>query len=97
MNTAGSPYILFGIGAILALGIQLLLCFKVKYTLIKLIPVILLAVSAVAWYIKAESLDVWEGFAYGVLSAFAFAWLVVCTAGWVIWTAVTFINKKKQS
>ena len=97
MNAATSPYILLTIGAILALGVQLLLCCKAKYTFIKLIPIILLFVGAVAWRMEAESLGFWNGMAPAFLSACAFIGLIVCAIGWGIWAIVNFITRKKQT
>jgi hypothetical protein len=73
------------IGSLLVLAVQLLLCFKVKNIFLKLIPMILLIISTIALYVVGQSLDPWEGFAYGVLSAFSFIWLIVCGVCWGIW------------
>jgi hypothetical protein len=73
------------IGSLLVLAVQLLLCFKVKNIFLKLIPMILLIISTIALYVVGQSLDPWEGFAYGVLSAFSFIWLIVCGVCWGTW------------
>ena len=90
-------YIIFAVGILLTLSVQLWLCFKAKYTVIKLIPIILLFVGAIAWRIEAESLGFWDGMASAFLSACAFILLIVCAIGWGIWAIVNFIKQKKQS
>ena len=97
MDTEYTLYIILAVGILLALGVQLLLCFKAKYTFLKLVPIILLFVGAIAWRMEAESLGFWDGMGSAFLSACAFVCLIVCAIGWGIWAIVDFNNKKKQS
>ena len=76
------------IGSLLVLAVQLLLCFKVKNVFLKLMPMVLLIISTIALYVVGQSLDPWEGFAYGVLSAFSFIWLIVCGVCWGTWAII---------
>ena len=91
-----SPYILPLAGVMLFLAVQLFLCFNVKNIFVKLIPAILLVVSAVAFGMVAEPLDGWDRFAYGVLSVYSVVWLIACTVSWSIWAIVRFVNKKNK-
>ena len=79
------PYGILIFGCLLVLAVQLLLCFKVKNVFLKLMPMVLLIIFTISLYVVGQSLDPWEGFAYGVLSAFSFIWLIVCGVCWGTW------------
>lgn len=70
---------------ILTAIVQLLLCFKVKKTLIKLLPAIALAVATILLYIIAHNVGGWDAFGYLFFALLSFGLLVVCGICWGVW------------
>lgn len=70
---------------VLVLILQLLLCFKTKYLLIKLIPVILLIISTVVFCVLSACIGGWDSFGYLFFALLSFGLLFVCGFVWIIW------------
>jgi len=73
------------VSAISALLLQLGLCFKIKRTIIKLLPIALLIVSTIVFYICAVSINGWDGFGYLFFAFLSFGLIFVCGIGWGVW------------
>jgi len=64
------------------LPVQLVLCFKVKSKVVRLLPVIILSILAVAAAIAtATSID-WDTLFYLICAVYLVIMLFVCGAGW---------------
>lgn len=83
------------ISVVILLPIQLLLCFKVKSRMVRLLPVILLSVLTAALIVMSLSIPGWDGLGYIFLAIFAGIMLFLCGIGWGIW-AIAIHAKKKQ-
>lgn len=81
------------ISVVILLPIQLLLCFKVKSRTIRLLPVIILSIFAVAFIVLTLSTPGWDGLGYIFLAIFAGFMIFMCGIGWGIWAIV---NRRKK-
>ena len=77
------------------LPVQLLLCFKVKSRIIRLLPVIVLAVLTVFFVVKSVTNTDWEAFGNIFLAVYSGLMLLVCGVGWGIW-AVSKVAKRAK-
>ncbi len=82
------------ISAIIAILLQLLLCFKVKNLFLKLIPVLLLAISTIVFVVLGANVNGWEALGYLLLALLSFALLVVCGIVLGVWAIVKKTRKK---
>ncbi len=78
------------------LPIQLLLCFKVKNKAIRLLPVILLSISAICWILLSVAITGWDGLGYLFLAIFTGFMLFICGIAWGIWGIAKFAKRKNQ-
>lgn len=75
--------------------IQLLLCFKVKNKIIRLLPVILLSIVTIFFVAMASTATDWENLGYIFPAIFiGFMWIACCMA-WGIWAIIKLVKKKK--
>ncbi len=81
------------ISAIVALFLQLLLCYKAKRLFIKLLPIALLIVSTITLYICAASINGWDGFGYLFFALLSFGLVFVCGIGWGVWATAKNRNR----
>lgn len=82
---------------IVVLPIQLALCFKVKSKIVRLLPVVVLSVLAVAAAIAtATSID-WDALFYLICAVYLAIMLFVCGIAWGIWALVAFIKKRRTA
>ena len=87
---------LFIIAAVLfVFPVQLLLCFKAKKILVKLLPPIFLTVAAIIFFAMAFVAQDWDAIGYFIFSALSGALLIVCGIAWGVWAIVMGIRKKK--
>lgn len=87
----------FWIITILAiLTIQLLLCFKVKSRVIRLLPIVLFSISTIVLFHKAVSISGWGGLLYLLYAIYSGIMTFVCGIGWFVWAIIRFIKKKKE-
>ena len=77
---------------ILTAIVQLLLCFKEKKALFKLLPVALLAVATIVLYIIAHNVGGWDALGYLFIVLLGFGLLVVCGLCWGVWALVRKVN-----
>jgi len=81
---------------IVILPLQLLLCFKAKNKLVRLLPVIIFSVLAVAAIIAvAVSID-WSAMFYLIFAVYFVVMLLFCGVAWIIWFIVKKIKTKKS-
>ncbi len=85
-----SLVVLFSV--LLTLVLQLLLCFKAKKTLVKLLPVALLTIAAIVLYIIRINVGGWDALGYLFFIVLSFGLLVVCGLCWGVW-AITRKSK----
>lgn len=73
--------------------IQLLLCFKVKRTLIKLLPVLVFIASTAILFICAMLARDWDALGYMLLALLSFVLTIACGVCWLIWTIVKIVKR----
>ncbi len=76
--------------------LQLLLCFKVKNLLVRLLPVIFFPIATVIFYILAVTAHDWDALAYLVFAIFGGILTLVCGGGWLTWLITCKIQKNKN-
>ena len=82
---------------VVLLLIQLLLCFKVKNKVIRLLPVILLSIFTIFTVAMASTATDWENLGYIFPAIFiGFMW-ITCGIAWGIWVIIILIKKKKDN
>lgn len=81
--------------AFIVLPVQLLLCFKVKNTFIRLLPSILLTITTIILFCLMCSAEEWDAIGYALLGVFSGAMLIVAGIAWGIWAIVRIIRKRK--
>ena len=87
----------FVLSVVVLLLIQLLLCFKVKNKVIRLLPAILLSIFTIFFVAMASTATDWENLGYIVPAIFiGFMWLM-CSMAWGIWASIKLIKKKKNN
>ena len=83
-----ATFVLF-FSIVVLLPVQLLLCFKIRSKAIRLLPVIVLLISAIIFYCMGMSSNDWGGLGYLILAIFTGFMLFICGIGWGIWLLVT--------
>ena len=78
---------------VILLPVQLLLCFRVKRTVLRLLPSILLSVATLFFIVRAIAATGWDGLGYIFLAVFTGFMLLMCGFGWGIWW---LIHRKKH-
>lgn len=87
---------LIAISAVLiVLPIQLLLCFKVKKRLLRLLPSIVLTGTTIFLFVMMRTAKDWDAIGYAILGVFSGVLLVFSGLAWGIWAIVAAIKKKK--
>lgn len=79
------PTIVVFVSVIATLILQLLLCFKAKKIFIKLIPIALLIVSTIAFFICSTTINGWDGLGYLFFALLSFGLILVCGLSWGVW------------
>ena len=80
---------------LIVLPMQLLLCFKVKNTFIRLLPSILLTLTTIVLFCLMCSAEEWDAIGYALLGVFSGVMLTVAGIAWGIWAIVRIIRKRK--
>ena len=73
---------------IVVLPIQLVLCFKVKSKLIRLLPVIIFSVLSATAAIATATRTDWDAIFYLICAVYLAIMLLVCGIGWGSWAIV---------
>ena len=71
--------------AVMVLILQLLLCYRAKKLLMKLTPLIFLAVSTIVNAIMSARVGGWDGIGYLFFVLLSFGLMIDCGLGWLIW------------
>lgn len=79
---------------IVLLPVQLLLCFKVKSKIIRLLPIILLSIPTLIFIIMATTLGL-DGLVCIFLAIFTGFMMLICGVAWGIWAIIKHKQKKK--
>ncbi len=74
--------------------VQLILLFKVKFIIIKLLPAILLVIAGIVCFIGMSLTNGWDVLGWFLLLVFAIIYLCVCAGAWLIYGIVKLIKKK---
>jgi len=77
--------------SVLMFLLQLFLCFKVKKTVSKLVPLLLLLASTIVFSVLSARVGGWDGIGLLFFALFSFGLMFVCGIGWWIW----LITKKQ--
>ena len=80
---------------VVLLLIQLLICFKVKNKVIRLLPVILLSIFTIFLVAMASTATGWDNLGYIFLAIFTGGMWLMCGVAWSIWGIIKRIKKKK--
>ncbi len=75
------------------LPVQLLLCFKIRKIVIRLLPVMVLSVSTAVLSLLAAVTSGWDSLGYIVLAVFTGIMLLVCGGAWGIWAIAKRMKK----
>ncbi len=75
------------------LPIQLLLCFKARRLIVRLLPVLLLLLATVILAVMLFTADGWDAFGYLILIYISGGMLAVCGLGWGIWGLSKLIGR----
>lgn len=78
------------------LPVQLLLCFKVRSRIIRLLPAVLLSILTIIFAVMSAAVTGWDGLGYIFLAIFTGFMLLICGAGWGIWAIINCIAQKKK-
>lgn len=70
---------------VVLLTVQLLLCFKVKSKVIRLLPIVLLSIPTLLFAVMAMRETGWGHLVYLIFAIFCGFMLLVCGVGWGIW------------
>ena len=81
----------------IVLPIQLLLCFKVKKILLRLLPSFVLTATTVFLFAMMYSAKDWNAIGYAILGVFSGFLLVFSGLAWGIWAISKLIKKKSIS
>ena len=77
------------------LPVQLLLCFKIRKIVIRLLPVMVLSVLTAVLSLLAAVTSGWDSLGYIVLAVFTGIMLLVCGGAWGIWAIVKRMKKSE--
>ena len=78
------------------LPIQLLLCFKVKNLLLRLIPSMLFAIVTISFFAMIFSSQDWDSIGYAILAMLAGILLLMTGVAWGLWGIVGCVRKNKK-
>ena len=84
------------IAVVAILPIQLLLCFKVKNLLLRLLPSMLFAIVTISFFAMIFSSQDWDSIGYAILAMLAGILLFMSGVAWGIWGIVVCVRKNKK-
>lgn len=82
------------VSIVVLLPLQLLLCFKVKKLMFRLLPIIILSILTIAFMVMNFLIPGWDGLGYLFLAIFSGFMIFMCGVGWGIW-AISAKAKKR--
>lgn len=95
LNDTNLTVLVIMISAVLFLSIQLLLCFRIKCLIIRLLPLIILFVTAAVFILITLPATGWTGLYYILFAIYAAIALFMCGLGWAVWFIVSRLHKMK--
>ena len=75
-------------------AIQLVLCFKVKFLIIKLLPVLALFIATIVFIVLMKLVSGWDALGYLLLALVTGIGVLVCGFAWFIWGVIKLIKRK---
>ena len=84
------------IAAVVVLPVQLLLCFKVKSLVIRLMPIIILFMVIVVIIVTNLDTSGWDGLVFIFDAIYAAFMVLMCGIGWGVWAIVRFIKRRRN-
>ena len=88
--------LIIGVSFLMVLPGQLLLCFKAKKRLVKLLPALLLTAAMLTFFLLMKLATDWSAIGYAILAVFAGEMLFCNGIAWGIWAIIRFRQKKKS-
>ncbi len=88
--------VLIALSAFILLPVQLLLCFKVKSLLVRLLPVILFAMLSVVFFILTQTITGWDVLFWLICLIYSIFITAVCALGWGIYALVRLLAGKRR-
>ena len=83
--------------ALLLLALQLLLCFKVKSRLLRLLPVLLCVLAGIFFFVMMFIAEGWDVLGYLLLLLLAAIFAAACVIAWMLWGIAAIIKGKKKA
>ena len=80
---------------LIALPIQLVVCFKAKKIFVRYLPTTALAVLVITFYIMAITAKTWVAFVYLIIAVFSGVSLVFSGIAVGIWAIIKLVEKQK--
>ena len=84
------------LSVVVILPVQLLLCFKVKSLLIRLLPISMLGILAVISLLMTLNSTGWDTLGYIFFAIYAAIMILMCGISWGVWAIVNLIKKKTE-
>ncbi len=75
---------------------QLLLCFKIKSIILRLLPLIAFLILTVLFAVRMFTADGWDGLGYMFLAIFMAIMFAICGVCWGIFAIVRFVKKRRS-
>ena len=82
-----------GAVGLIVIAVQLVLCFKAKKLIIKLLPSILLVAAVIVFYAMIFIIQDRAAIGFGILAVFAEVLLFFDVIAWVIWGIIKLIKR----
>ncbi len=90
-----SNFIAIIIGIVI-FALQMILLFKGKFLIIKLLPILLCAIASVVFIITTFTTEGWDALGWLLLFVFALIYLGVCAFAWVVYGIIKLFTRKKS-
>ena len=84
------------VAIVAVLPIQLLLCFKIKNLLLRLLPSILFTIVTISFFAMIFSTQDWDSIGYAILAMLAGLLLLMSGVAWGLWGIVVCVRKYKR-
>lgn len=80
----------------LFLPARLLLCFKVKSRILRLLPIIIFSLLEIIFIALSLVITGWDALVYIVFALLVGVLILMCGIGWGIWAIEKFIKRKNE-
>ncbi len=82
---------------VVLLPLQLLLCFKVKSKVIRLLPIIVLSIPTLCFLVLSVILKGWDGIGCLMLAVLTGFMMFMCGIGWGIYGVTKFVKRRRET